>query len=348
MTSRPFDRVHIDLMGPFPETEEGYVYVLSIKEKETQWVELVALKDKTMEAVTRAINDSLIQRHGRPGVIITDNGSEFVNKVMQQYCRLANVKHRTVAPYHPEANGLVENSNRTMKDMLAVIIDENQRNWDRVLPMVAHSYRCTVNAMTGVSPFFAVYGRHPRIVSSEWLDGFVNKDKVLFSQYLEDLTRTLQTTWDAIDVRLREEQRKAVDRHNYEFRRQTYPELGLEPKILKERVFRQFDVGSWFYLLTTPKRFIVDDTPGDAETRTKWRISAKLSYRYTGPHRVVKVINPVMYLANIDGVERRVHATLMKRDYSRQSPFMDVDIPFMDEPEEDLLIDDEELDQMRE
>ena len=71
--------------------------------------------------------------------------------------------------------------------------------------------------------------------------------------------------------------------------------------MLRERIFRQFSIGEWFYLLTTPKRYIVDDTPNDAQERTAPRINAKLSYRYTGPYRVVKVINPTMYLANVDG-----------------------------------------------
>ena len=40
----------------------------------------------------------------------------------------------------------------------------------------------------------------------------------------------------------------------------------------------------------------------------------KLQYRYTGPHQVVRTINPVLYLCAVDGQQVRVHANRMKHN----------------------------------
>ncbi len=44
----------------------------------------------------------------------------------------------------------------------------------------------------------------------------------------------------------------------------------------------------------------------------KWKISMKLLERYEGPYTIIRKINPVLYDADVAGVETRVHATNMK------------------------------------
>jgi hypothetical protein len=48
-----------------------------------------------------------------------------------------------------------------------------------------------------------------------------------------------------------------------------------------------------------------------------YKMRSKLQYRYTGPHTVTEVYNPVTYKASIDGFSRIVHANRMKRDNRR-------------------------------
>ena len=47
-------------------------------------------------------------------------------------------------------------------------------------------------------------------------------------------------------------------------------------------------------------------------------MSSKLQYRYTGPHTITAVINPVTYKSSMDGFNRTVHANRMKRDSRRE------------------------------
>ena len=68
-------------------------------------------------------------------------------------------------------------------------------------------------------------------------------------------------------------------------------------------------VGQRFYLKTIPKRYFYSE-----EDKIDYKLSASLQYRYTGPHQVLHVINPVIYVAAVDGTLRFVHANKMKRE----------------------------------
>ena len=55
-----------------------------------------------------------IYRFGPPDEIISDCGGEFNSKVTAELMKNYSIKHITTSPYHPQANGLVENFNKTI------------------------------------------------------------------------------------------------------------------------------------------------------------------------------------------------------------------------------------------
>ena len=50
-------------------------------------------------------------RYGVTDIFISDNGTEFVNKIARELNTQAGCTHRITSPYYPQANGLVERLN---------------------------------------------------------------------------------------------------------------------------------------------------------------------------------------------------------------------------------------------
>lgn len=57
----------------------------------------------------------LLQQHGKPTSIRTDNGSEFISTLMRQYCKKQNIKIRYIEPGKPTQNAYVERLNGSLR-----------------------------------------------------------------------------------------------------------------------------------------------------------------------------------------------------------------------------------------
>jgi len=61
---------------------------------------------------------ALIERRGAPGMIVSDNGTEFTCNAMLAWCRDMKVDWHFIAPGKPMQNGFVESFNGRMRDEL--------------------------------------------------------------------------------------------------------------------------------------------------------------------------------------------------------------------------------------
>ena len=82
--------------------------------------------------------------------------------------------------------------------MLCAYVNSNQNNWPRYLPLIAHSYRTTVNSATGYSPFCAIYGREARLPSDSWIQDFSRIHDIPIDSYVDELQYILSVVWDDI------------------------------------------------------------------------------------------------------------------------------------------------------
>jgi transposase InsO family protein len=56
--------------------------------------------------------------------IRSDNGSEFKNSKIEDYCDEKGIKHEFSSKYTPEQNGFVERKNRTLIDIARLMLSE--------------------------------------------------------------------------------------------------------------------------------------------------------------------------------------------------------------------------------
>ena len=104
----------MDLFGPMPTTSVrgnnyGLVYVCVA----TRYVAIRPLAAKMAVNVARVLWQ-LFSTFGFPKRLQSDNGSEFVNQVVEAMMQLTGVD-RFIAAYNPQANGLAESMVKIVK-----------------------------------------------------------------------------------------------------------------------------------------------------------------------------------------------------------------------------------------
>jgi hypothetical protein len=158
--------IGIDLLQ-LPATKKGYKYLLVIVDLLTRYARAVPLMDKTASLVTHALKREVFTNDllGAPTILISDNGTEFVNSTMQKLLDAYGTTHRTTTPYNPKGNGATERLNRTVLGLLRGILHPGL-DWADAIPHVLSIYNHAPHASTGMSPFEAATGRparHPQL-----------------------------------------------------------------------------------------------------------------------------------------------------------------------------------------
>eukprot|EP00253_Pinus_taeda_P032476 PITA_32476 len=69
--------------------------------------------------------------------------------------------NKIITPYHPQANGQVESSNKIIEEILTKTVASHRRDWASRLPEALWVYRTTWRSTTGYSPYQLVFGKQP-------------------------------------------------------------------------------------------------------------------------------------------------------------------------------------------
>ena len=170
-------------------------FALVFQDYLSKWPEVYAVADRTAPTVAKCLAD-LIYRHGVPSTIIHDRAPEFLSDVLQDTAFILGIKQLPTSPSHPQCDGLVERFNRTLKLMLAKLVENKGHDWDRLLGPVLFSYRTTPHSSTTETPFFLLYGRDAKLPSA--LDFYSPRPRtpVIYSEYGKTLFQELKQIRD--------------------------------------------------------------------------------------------------------------------------------------------------------
>ncbi|XP_048881447.1 uncharacterized protein LOC125748837 [Brienomyrus brachyistius] len=115
----PFEQLGMDVVGPLERSRAGNRFMLVITDYATRYPEVFALKTVKARTVATCLVQ-LFSRVGFPRAIITDQGSNFMSKLLKQAYGLLGIKGIRTTPYHPQTDGLTERFNQTLKQMFCV------------------------------------------------------------------------------------------------------------------------------------------------------------------------------------------------------------------------------------
>ena len=264
-TGETWERLSIDITGPHPRSVTGKMYILTMMDQFSKFVEAVAIPNQEAKTVAKALVDNVIVRYGTPLQILSDRGTNFESTLFHELCIILKIDKIRTTSYHPSTNGMLERFDRTLNSMLARVVSDNQKDWCLHLPKVMAAYRATVHEATGFSPNFLVFAHENRapmdLVFGRPLED--SEHRPTYSEYVETMADTMESSYRTV----REHLGKAA-----EIRKKRY-DMKVRPS--------QFAIGTfvWYY---TPRKYVGK--------------SAKWQKFYTGPFLVIDVLPPVNYV----------------------------------------------------
>jgi hypothetical protein len=128
---------------------------------------MVCIESKFADVVARAFFERWICRFSVPKLLMSDQGREFDNEVMDELCLIFGVKKKRTSPYHPETNAQAEVYNKTIKYMKAQLDNDTMLDWEEHIPALALAYNSHVHSSTRETPFYLMYLHDPRL---PWFD----------------------------------------------------------------------------------------------------------------------------------------------------------------------------------
>ena len=144
--------------------ELSHQYVLHIIDHNTKFSWVSPLRYKSGAEVLQETK-KIFWQFGFPQVLHTDNGKEFRNADMSEFCKVHKIKQRHGAPRKPQTQGLVERNNRTIKENLSNIIKEKKedpKRWCSFLGEACYKKNITLHRATKNSPYLLVFGIQPQ------------------------------------------------------------------------------------------------------------------------------------------------------------------------------------------
>lgn len=155
---RPMQSLSMDLVGPFPRSYAGNMFILSVVDIFTKFCWVFPLKKATALTITKLLEKHIFIPVGVPRTIIVDNGKQFIANEFKDCLTkygITDIYYNTL--YTPQ-NNTVERYNQTINTALAILVGKDQRTWCKNTEKIQAAINNSVNMATGYTPFFLKHG----------------------------------------------------------------------------------------------------------------------------------------------------------------------------------------------
>ena len=155
---QPMEFIAMDLIGEFhPASSKGNKYALTAVCMLTGFTFCIPLKSKCVEDVIKAYIDHICCPFGPSKKILTDNGTEFKNKLWTDVFKRLKTEQKFTPIYSPQCNGRIEGFHKFLKATIAKQL-ETHIEWDDLVWKATAAYNFFPTESSGMAPFFLMFG----------------------------------------------------------------------------------------------------------------------------------------------------------------------------------------------
>lgn len=279
ITSTPkyvFEKCCMDVVGPLPVTQQGKRYLLTFQDELSKFTLAIPMERQDAKTIARAFAENVILTFGTPHAVLTDQGANFLSSIFKETCKILKIRKLQTTAFHPQSNGALERSHRTLTEYLRHYIADDQMNWDEWIPFAVFVFNTTPHTATGYTPHELMFGRKANIPGNLQMEP--KNKSYSYDDYVEELRLRLQTCY----TRARE---------------------GLLKSKVKSKEY--YDRGSKTELFREGDKVLLYD-----ESVRRGR-SRKLSAQWVGPYVVISV-NGVNVTIKSKSKVMKVHANRLK------------------------------------
>ena len=205
------EKIFLDLYGPLIPSNEGNKYVLTLQDDLSKFSLAFPVKDKSASTIAKTLVENYFCIFGFPNSILTDQGTEFINEVMNEICSILEIDKLSSSAYHHETLGSIENSHKRLGNFLRTSCGKSP-NWEAWLPFFVYSYNTYQHEATGYSPFELVFSKKPRFPTE------IVKSKIDPVYDIESYVKEMKYRYQIANKEARENQieLKKIRKQNYD------------------------------------------------------------------------------------------------------------------------------------
>nr|GEV23537.1 hypothetical protein [Tanacetum cinerariifolium] len=104
----------------------------------------------------------VVRLYGIPRTMVSDRDVKFLSHFWITLWQKMGTKLKFSTSTHPQTDGQIEVTNRTLRSLLRALITTNLKQWEDLLPQAEFAYSRAPNKITSLSPFIVVYGLNPK------------------------------------------------------------------------------------------------------------------------------------------------------------------------------------------
>ena len=191
----PEDAMQIDLLPNLP-TSGGYQTVMTAIDVFSRYLFAYPLIEATAANVAKVIIDIMTKHSYLPTTLITDKGSAFTSKILEEITAILGITLKCATTKHPQTIGKLERTHASLKTNLKMASGEYRRQWHKYLPLAVLNYNTTYHASIGCEPSKVFHGRIPYNVLDHKLGNNPNKNFLPTTEFAEELQQRTQILID--------------------------------------------------------------------------------------------------------------------------------------------------------